>query len=91
MIENQDELRSTLDENRELKERIEQLLASGSEPDVPQSEWDVHLEELQTDEYCMLSATTTLSLLDESGEQLQVATPPTSRSVRPTSVQLTAA
>lgn len=48
MIENQDELRSTLDKNRELKERIKNLEASMSKPEVPQSESEPQLDELQT-------------------------------------------
>lgn len=48
MIENQDELRSAMDKNRELKERIKQLEANSSTPDVPQSGSDAQLDELQT-------------------------------------------
>lgn len=48
MIENQDELRSALDRNRELKERIKQLKANSATPDVPQSGSDAQLDELQT-------------------------------------------
>lgn len=48
MIENQDELRSTLNKNRELKEQIKKLEASMSKPEVPQSESDPQLDELQT-------------------------------------------
>lgn len=40
MIENQDELRSTLEKNRELIQRVKQLEVSMSKPDVPQSELD---------------------------------------------------
>lgn len=48
MIENQDELRTTLDKNRKLKELIKQLEVSASKTDVSQSESDTRLEELQT-------------------------------------------
>lgn len=48
MIENQDDLRSSLDKNRELKEQIKTLEASLSKPEVPQSESDSQLDELQT-------------------------------------------
>lgn len=48
MIENQDELRSTLNQNRELKERLKKLEAAASIPDVPQSGSDAQLDELQT-------------------------------------------
>lgn len=48
MIENQDELRSTLDKNRELKERIKALEASMPKSEVPQSELESQLDEMQT-------------------------------------------
>lgn len=48
MIENQEELRNTLEKNRELKELIKQLETQASKQDVPPSETNAQQEELQT-------------------------------------------
>lgn len=48
MIENQEELRNTLEKNRELKELIKQLETQASKQDAPPSETSAQQEELHT-------------------------------------------